>query len=252
MEDDTWIKLYRKLLKSPIFENEKALKVWIWCLLKATHKDRNQLVGLQIVRLKNGQFVFGRKKASEELKMKESTIYKYISLLKKLQMIDVKSNNKFSVVSIEKWENYQTSQIESNNKGTTKEQQSNTNKNVKNVKNNKKEINKEKEIYEEIEKFTKDEKLLKSILEFIEYRKEQNKELTILGLQKMLNKFKKWKYTEEECVETLNNSIINGWIGVFELQNRKPKTQIYDYKEIDTTNMSQEEYMKLVRGEKDV
>lgn len=135
MENLSYIKLFRKLLKSPIFENEKALKIWIWCLLKATHTDRQQLVGQQIVDLKKGDFVFGRNKASEELKMNESTIYKYIKLLEKLQMISIKSNNKFSVVSIEKWEEYQIDDLKNNNKVTTKEQQSNTNKNVKNVNN---------------------------------------------------------------------------------------------------------------------
>lgn len=133
MENTSYIKLFRKLLNSPIFENEKALKIWIWCLLKATHKEREQLVGQQIVKLKKGDFVFGRKQASEELKMTESTIYKYIKLLEKLQMISIKSNNKFSVVSIEKWEDYQIEELKSNNKVATEEQQSNTNKNVKNI-----------------------------------------------------------------------------------------------------------------------
>ena len=133
MENKSYIKLFRKLLNSPIFENEKALKIWIWCLLKATHKEREQLVGQQIVKLKKGDFVFGRKQAAEELKMTESTIYKYIKLLEKLQMISIKSNNKFSVVSIEKWEDYQIEELKSNNKVATEEQQSNTNKNVKNI-----------------------------------------------------------------------------------------------------------------------
>lgn len=61
MEDKSWIKLYRKILKSPIWENEKALKVWIWCLVKATHEDRIQLVGQQKVLLEKGQFVFRQK-----------------------------------------------------------------------------------------------------------------------------------------------------------------------------------------------
>lgn len=133
MEDKSYIKLFRKLLNSPIFENEKALKIWIWCLLKATHKERLQLVGQQEVNLEKGQFVFGRKKASEELRMTESIIYKYIKLLEKLRMINVKSNNKFSVVTVEKWEEYQIEELKSNNQVTTKEQQSNTNKNVKNI-----------------------------------------------------------------------------------------------------------------------
>lgn len=132
---DGWIKLYRKLLNSPIFENEKALKIWIWCMLKATHTEKNQLVGQQIVSLQEGQFIFGREKASEELKMTESTVYKYIKLLEKLEMISINSNNKFSVVSIENWDRYQDEKQQKNNKVTTKEQQSNTNKNVKNVNN---------------------------------------------------------------------------------------------------------------------
>ncbi|MBO6233229.1 MAG: hypothetical protein J6N78_04140 [Clostridia bacterium] len=133
MENKSYIKLFRKLLQSPIWKNEKALKIWLWCLLKATHIERNQLVGHTIVHLEKGQFVFGRNSASDELDMKESTVYKYIKLLEKLQMISIKSNNKFSVVSIEKWEEYQIEELKNNNNITTTEQQSNTNKNVKNI-----------------------------------------------------------------------------------------------------------------------
>lgn len=50
-------------------------------------------------------------------------------------MLAIKSNNKFSVVSIEKWGDYQVEKIKSDNKRTTNEQQMNTNKNVKNVNN---------------------------------------------------------------------------------------------------------------------
>ena len=133
---DGFIKLYRKLMKSPIWNNEKSLKVWIWCLLKASHEDREQLIGNQIVHLKRGQFIFGRETASEELKMKESTVYRYMKILEKLQIVSIKSNNKFSVVTIEKWEQYQTEKTKDNNKWTTNEQQMDTNKNVKNNINN--------------------------------------------------------------------------------------------------------------------
>lgn len=67
--------------------------------------------------------------------MKPSTVYKYLRVLKNNGNIDVKCNNKFSVVTIEKWDLYQTDLEKSNNKGTTKEQQRNTYKNDKNVKN---------------------------------------------------------------------------------------------------------------------
>jgi len=134
-----WIKVHRKMLHSDIFQNEKLLKVFMYCLLKATHKERKQLIGLQTVELEPGQFVFGRKKASEELNMNESTVYKYMKFLESQKTITMNSNNKFTIVTVGKWHDYQALDAESeqqnNNKITTKEQQNNTNKNVKNVKN---------------------------------------------------------------------------------------------------------------------
>lgn len=134
-----WIKLHRKILDSTIFDNADLLKVWIWCLLKATHDDYTQLVGLQVVELSKGQFITGRFKGAEELKLNPSTFYKYLKVLEKLNMIDLNSNNKMTIVTIVNWGKYQLDENETcqqnNNNVTTKEQQSNTNKNIKNNKN---------------------------------------------------------------------------------------------------------------------
>lgn len=111
----------------------------MWCLLKASHDNYKQMVGLQVVDLEPGQFVTGRFKGSDELKVNPSTFYKYLKTLEKLQMISLNSNNKMTVVSIENWGKYQMENgqeyQQNNNKITTKEQQNNTNKNVKNIKN---------------------------------------------------------------------------------------------------------------------
>ncbi|WP_347099645.1 DnaD domain protein [Staphylococcus ureilyticus] len=156
-----WIKLHRKLLDSPIFQNEKLFKVFAYCLMKASHKDHKQLVGRQIVELKKGQFVFGRKRASEELRLKESTVRDYIKLLENLQTIVVSSDNKFSVITVVNWAVYQSdeqisdskydnkstsNQQQMDNKSTSNQHQINTNKNVKNgenVENDKNEKKKE-------------------------------------------------------------------------------------------------------------
>ncbi len=134
-----WIKLHRKLLDNPIFDNPNLLRVWMWCLLKASHDNYKQMVGLQVIDLEPGQFVTGRFKGSDELKINPSTFYKYLKTLERLQMIRLSSNNKMTIVSIENWERYQTKDSQeyqqNNNKITTKEQQNNTNKNGKNIKN---------------------------------------------------------------------------------------------------------------------
>lgn len=102
-----WIKLYRKLLHSPIFTSEKGLKVWVWCLLKASHEGYEQYVGRSLVVLKPGQFVFGRRSAGGELRMKPSTIQSWMDILQKDQYIVINSTNKYSVVSINNWIDYQ-------------------------------------------------------------------------------------------------------------------------------------------------
>jgi len=139
-----WIKLHRCLKDKAIFDNEKLLKVFIWCLLKATHKPHEQLVGRQKVLLQPGQFITGRNKAAMELNMAPSTAWEYLKLLETNNTINIKSNNKFSIVTIVNWTLYQMddeisdnkSNNKPDNKSTTNQQQIDTNKNDKNDKNN--------------------------------------------------------------------------------------------------------------------
>jgi len=149
-----FIKLERCLLSKSIFNNEKLLKVWIWCLLKATYKEYTEMIGRQEVVIQPGQFTTGRFKAGEELNMNSSTAWSYLKLLQKNQSIGIKSNNKFSVVTIVNWALYQldkdNSDNKSDNKKTTDEQQMNTNKNIKNDKKIKKEDGKESVPHSEV------------------------------------------------------------------------------------------------------
>ncbi|HYD92501.1 MAG TPA: hypothetical protein VEA37_13575 [Flavobacterium sp.] len=129
-----------------MFQNEKLLKVWVWCLLKATHTEHEQAVGFQKVTLQPGQFVTGRYEAATELNMKPSTVWRYLNMLKVNNSVDIKSNTKFSVVTVVNWGFYQSecekldSEVDTNvdNKWTASGQQVDTNKNVKNDKNVKK------------------------------------------------------------------------------------------------------------------
>lgn len=136
-----WIKLHRKIVESPVFDNEKVLKVFIYCLTKASHKNHKQIIGTKVVELSPGQFIFGRQSWASTLKINESSIYRYMKLLEELDIITIKANNKFSVVTIVNWGIYQqednASEQQMNNKRTTNEQQMNTNNNVKNEKNEK-------------------------------------------------------------------------------------------------------------------
>jgi len=93
------------------------------------------LVGRQEVTLEPGQFIFGRKAASDELDIHESAIYRIVKFLDKAGNIHTKANNKFSIISINNWHTYQQDETEieqpANNKRTTSEHKQ-THKNKKN------------------------------------------------------------------------------------------------------------------------
>lgn len=133
-----YFKLHRKILESQVFTHQTALKIWLWCLAKATFKERFVPLkvgrGETIVKLLPGQFLFGRFKAEEELGIDGSTVYKWIQKFasSEFEMISIDSNNQYSVITICNWEEYQIKEDEkeqpSNNQVTTEEHLCNTNK----------------------------------------------------------------------------------------------------------------------------
>lgn len=139
-----WIKLHRKLLDNPIFLKPELLQLFIYCLLRANHSETKIIWNGEEETLEKGCFLTGRKVISRDTEQGESAIYKRLKILEKSNVISLKSNNRFSVVKVLNYSVYQGEEFEkeqpSNNKVTTKEQQSNTDKNVKKYKNDKKYI----------------------------------------------------------------------------------------------------------------
>ena len=138
--NEGYIKVHRKTINSQVFQSEGLFKVWMWCLLKANHKG--QWVPIKTGRSTTevwvgpGQFIFGRKSAAKELRMKPSTVWKRIIKLKNMQNLNIESNTHYSVITVISWAFYQGNEKKGTSKVTGKEQPSNTNKNEKNEKNN--------------------------------------------------------------------------------------------------------------------
>ena len=122
-----YFKIHRKILDSQVFAHPIALKIWVWMLARAGYSDRfvpfkiNR--GETIIKLQPGQFIFGRLKAEDELNIDGSTIYKWIQKFasEDFDMISIKSNHHYTIVTINHWEQYQNGDT---NQGTAKEQPS--------------------------------------------------------------------------------------------------------------------------------
>ena len=140
-----WIKIHRKIRDNCIYKDSHLLHLFIHCLLKANHKTNTFLFNKQEITIERGQFVTGRLELANELNMNSSLVYRKLNILKNIGIVNIKTNNKFSIVTVLKYNTYQdmitTSEQQNeqqvNNKRTTSEQQVNTNKNGKNDKNEK-------------------------------------------------------------------------------------------------------------------
>jgi hypothetical protein len=198
--DNGFILLSRGILDSDVFASQKLLKIWIWCLCKANFKDKTVPLkigkGETIVNVKRGSFIFGRHKAEEELFIDGSTIYKSMQKLKEMDMINIDSNNQYSIVTICKYNDYQdakeyqvtSKEQPSNNQVTSKEQPSNTTNNYNNANNDNKEKNN-----------------IPAFHDFLAYAKEKEPSICEKGL-----KLKYDSWIENDWKDG-NNSKISNW-----------------------------------------
>lgn len=139
---DGYVALWRKSIESEVFQNEGLWKLWTWCLMRANYKDNFIPVktgrGETTVKVKRGQFIFGRNEAARSLNSNPSTVWKRMQKLSEIGNISISSNSHFSIVTVLNYEGYQDLKREkeqpSNNQVTTKEQPSNTDNKVKKVK----------------------------------------------------------------------------------------------------------------------
>lgn len=98
-----YIKLHRKILDNGVFEDAELLKVFVWCILKA-NTTSNMVYGRKV---DIGQFITGRITASEELRIKPSTIYKRLQKLKRQGYIELSSTTKNTLITVVNYRSYQ-------------------------------------------------------------------------------------------------------------------------------------------------
>jgi uncharacterized phage protein (TIGR02220 family) len=123
------------MLKWEWYLDVNTKSVFLHMLLTAQHED----ILWRGIELKRGQVVVGRKKLAKDLGLSERQIRTSITRLKSTNEIATYTTNKYTLVTITKYEDYQNKEASATNKTTNKtptsDQQTTTNKNVKNDKN---------------------------------------------------------------------------------------------------------------------
>jgi len=185
---ETWIKLYRKFDEWEWFNISEMVHLFIYLLLNANNTD-GEWRGIKI---KRGQLITGRKTLNEKTGISEQTLRTCLKRLENTKEITIKPTNKYSIITICKYNDYQPNKLNSNqqtNQQLTSDQPA-TNQQlttIKEVKNN----NNEKNIYPPFGDFKK-------------YALENNPKVDLLNLEL---KYKAW--IENNWRDGNNKKIIN-------------------------------------------
>lgn len=131
-----WIKIHRKLMSWEWYHDSKMVHLFIHLLLSANHKDK----AWKGIPVKRGQVITGRKQLSDDTGISEQQLRTCINRLKSTSEITIQPTNRFSLITIIRYEEFQgestsENEDESTNDQPATNQQSTTTKKDKNVKN---------------------------------------------------------------------------------------------------------------------
>jgi len=129
-----WIKLHRQFLNWEWFNKSEAVHLFMYLLLKANHKDGTW----QGIDIKKGQFITSYGKISSDTGISLQTIRTLLKKLENTNEINTQTTNKYTVITICKYADYQSEESETNTQLTNNQQTTNnqltTNNNNKNNK----------------------------------------------------------------------------------------------------------------------
>lgn len=114
-----WIKIHRKIQEKGFYNRSQYVHLWVHLLLSANHKEKELMWNNQIIVIREGQFVTGRKRLSEETGIPEGTIEDILNFFEKEQQIQQQKTTKYRLITVINWDTHQKIQQQSNNRATT-------------------------------------------------------------------------------------------------------------------------------------
>lgn len=129
-----WIKLYRQACDSELYFSERftRMQAWIDLLLLATHKQQTVFLRGVEVHLLPGELCYSQLSLAKRWKWNFKTVKNFLSSLEKREMLETRTNNVTTVISIRNWSKYQgNGEQNGDQNGEQKETRTETNKNVK-------------------------------------------------------------------------------------------------------------------------
>jgi len=138
-----YIALHRKIIENEFYFSERFTRsqAWIDLLLLATHSEKTTYIRGIEVKLNAGELCYSQKSLADRWKWNFKTVKKYLKILQNREMVETKTNNVTTIISIKNWHIYQFLRNKTvkeglkygEQDGELKESKRETNNNVNNV-----------------------------------------------------------------------------------------------------------------------
>ncbi|EEP4080637.1 DNA replication protein [Salmonella enterica subsp. salamae] len=100
--------LHRKIMDVPFYKDAEASHLWVHLILKAKHAPEHVMTDAGEILVGRGKLLSGRNALAFETGLNPDRVQYLLRKFKKLGMIDWVSHGKFSVFSVEKYDDYQS------------------------------------------------------------------------------------------------------------------------------------------------
>ena len=247
-----WIKIHRKILDNRVVcKDADHMAVWMYLLLNASHNAHSQLYGGKTVELRPGQLITGRRVIGERLNINEIKVKRILKLFQENGQISIEGAKAGSLISILAWKEYQSERVfdqindqqndqindqpqKSGNAdktkacGASKEQSDQINDQIND--HNQEGFNKNNIKKKTVPNGTAKEKdffcdpeLNAAFIEFIKFRKQIRSPMTDRAIELAVNKLNKLAPDPLVQRQIIEQSIVNGWKGLFPLHDDDEK-----------------------------
>lgn len=224
----SYIKLDRKMLEWEWIGEPNTLALWIHILLSVNYKPSNW----KGMRIGEGEMVTSVSTLSFKTGLTTQQTRTALSKLEATNEITRKTTNNYTLIKVTKWNDYQTDNKQITSDSTS---QLTTLKEYKNTRN--KEINNYSQKFGEAMGF------------YREHRKKLKRPLTEHAEALVVKKLKEMADDEDTQIAILNQSIAEGWQGIFPLKNQPDKLPTYSTSGNKSMSQSEEEeLLALMKG----
>ena len=236
-EKNTFVKLFRKITQWEWYTDVNTFKLFIHCLISANRLPGNW----RGTTINPGEFITSMESLSEATGLSIQEIRTSLKKLKSTNEIETKSTNRFTVINVLKWADYQHNPKESNKQATNKQQTSNkqstTNKNIENIKNKE-----NKEYIGAFDEFSINfPQYEKPLREYKRMRVDMKKKMTSRAEELFIAKLKELIDKGYDGLALIDEALSKNWLSIYE-----PKKAINQREDVLPDFMNKPKREKLI------